>query len=61
MNEKASLIDALEAEYSRQDMLDTLDEELELELDDGRLQDLAADGEAGAGLGRDLRRPRCCR
>jgi polyphosphate kinase 2 len=52
MNEKASLIDALETEYSRQDMLDTLDEELELELDDGRLQDLVADGEAGAGLGR---------
>jgi len=54
MNEKASLIDALETEYSRQDMLDTLDEELELELDDGRLQDLVADGEAGAGLGRRL-------
>ena len=43
----------LEEEYVRQDWLDSLDEELEQELDDGRLDALVEDGEAGmADLGR---------
>ncbi len=36
----------LDEEYVRQDWLDTLDEELELELDDGRLDALVGEGEA---------------
>ena len=43
----------LEEEYVRQDWLDSLDEELEQEIDDGRLDALVEDGEAGmADLGR---------
>ena len=43
----------LEEEYARQDWLDSLDEELEQEIDDGRLDALVEDGEAGmADLGR---------
>ena len=43
----------IEEEYARQDWLDTLDEELEQELDDGRLDALVADDEGGtADLGR---------
>ena len=36
----------LDEEYVRQDWLDTLDEELELELDDGRLDALVGEGDA---------------
>ena len=48
MTKAAGAQDLIEEEYARQDWLDTLDEELEQELDDGRLDQLA-DDEGGEG------------
>lgn len=48
MTKSAGALDLIEEVYARQDWLDSLDEELEQELDDGRLDQLA-DGEGREG------------